>query len=134
VGVSCLGASVGSGSFVNLGERGERERAVADYVLLTTGEGKMPEGDEAMTAFMDAWGAWVGELGAALKDGGNPFAASTAIDPSGAVTGSSTVDASGYVIITANSMEDAVEMAKGCPALVTGNTVNVFETASMGPS
>ena len=56
MGVSCLGASVGSGSFVNLGERGERERAVADYVLLTTGEGKMPEGDEAMTAFMDAWG------------------------------------------------------------------------------
>ena len=107
---------------------------MADYVLLTTGEGKMPEGDEAMTAFMDAWGAWVGELGGALKDGGNPFAASMAIDPSGTVTGRSTVDASGYVIITADSMEDAVEMAKGCPALGTGNTVNVFETASMGQS
>ena len=49
-------------------------------------------------------------------------------------TGRSTVDASGYVIITADSMEDAVEMAKGCPALGTGNTVNVFETASMGQS
>lgn len=30
---------------------------MADYVLPTTGQGKMPEGDEAMTAFMDAWGA-----------------------------------------------------------------------------
>ena len=107
---------------------------MADYVLLTTGQGKMPEGDDAMTAFMDAWGTWVGELGAALKDGGNPFAASTAIDSSGAVTGSSAVDASGYLIITADSMEDAVDMAKGCPALGTGNTINVFETASMGPS
>lgn len=31
-------------------------------------------------------------------------------------------------------MDDAVQMAKGCPALGTGNTVNVFETASMGQS
>lgn len=107
---------------------------MADYVLLTTGKGKMPEGEDAMTTFMDAWGVWVGELGAALKDGGNPFAASTAIDPSGAVTGGSAVDASGYLIITADSMEDAVKMAQGCPALGTGNTINVFETASMGPS
>ncbi len=81
---------------------------MADYVLLTTGQGKMPEGEEAMTAFMDAWGAWAGGLGAALKDGGNPFSAAKTIDSSGAVSDGSSVDASGYCIITADSMEDAV--------------------------
>ena len=105
---------------------------MADYVLLSTGHGKMPEGEEEMTAFMNAWGEWVGGLGAALKDGGNPFMAAKTIDPSGAVSDGSPVDASGYVIITADSMEDAVEKAKGCPALGTGNTINVFETAVMG--
>jgi hypothetical protein len=104
-----------------------------DYVLLSTGQGTMPEGEEAMAAFMDAWGAWYGGLGTALKDGGNPFAASKSIDPSGAVSDGSSVDASGYIIITADSMEDAVEKAKSCPALGSGNTINVFETASMGP-
>jgi hypothetical protein len=106
---------------------------MADYVLLTTGEGKLPDGDEAMNAFMDAWDRWVHELGAAVKDDGEPFAASTAIDPSGAVI-SSAVDASGYLILTADSMEDAVQMAKGCPALGVGNTINVFETFSTGES
>jgi len=107
---------------------------MADYVLLSTGTGKMAEGEEEMKAFMDAWGAWYGELGAALKDGGNPLGASKTIDPSGAVSDGSSVDASGYIIITADSMEEAVEKAKGCPALGTGNTINVFETVSMGPS
>ena len=107
---------------------------MADYVLLSTGTGKMAEGEEEMKAFMDAWGAWYGELGAALKDGGNPLGASKTIDPSGAVSDGSSIGASGYIIITAGSMEEAVEMAKGCPALGTGNTINVFETVSMGPS
>jgi hypothetical protein len=107
---------------------------MADYVLLSTGHGKMPEGEEEMTAFMDAWGAWAADLGTALKDGGNPFSAAKTIDPSGAVSDGSAVDASGYLIMTADSMEDAVEKAKGCPALGTGNTINVFETSAMGGS
>ena len=110
----------------------DKERDMADYVLLSTGNGKMPEGQEAMSAFMDAWGAWATGLGASLKDPGNPFMGAKTIDPSGAVSDGSAVDASGYIIIAADSMEDAVEKAKGCPALGTGNTINVFETAVMG--
>ena len=105
---------------------------MADYVLLSTGEGTMPEGEEAMQAFMDSWGAWYDSLGSALKDGGNPFSMSKTIDPSGAVSDGSALDVSGYIIISADSMDDAVEKAKACPALATGNTINVFETASMG--
>lgn len=94
----------------------------------------MPEGDEAMGAFMAAWGAWAAGLGAALKDPGNPFMGAKTITPTGEVSDGSAVDASGYIIITADSMDDAVEKAKGCPALGTGNTIHVFETATMGGS
>lgn len=107
---------------------------MADYLLLSTGHGKMPEGEEEMTAFMDAWGTWMGGLGDALKDRGNPFnPGAKTIDPSGAVSDGSLVDASGYCIITAGSMEDAVEKSKGCPVLGTGNSINIFETSDMGP-
>ena len=106
---------------------------MADYLLLSTGKGKMPETEEEQKAFMDAWGAWMGGLGAALKDGGNPFnpGATKTIDPSGSVSDGSPVDASGYLIITADSLDAATEMAKTCPVLLSGNTINLFETVDM---
>lgn len=45
---------------------------MADYVLLYHG-GSMPETEAEQAAVMDAWGAWYGGLGEAVKDGGNPF-------------------------------------------------------------
>ena len=102
-----------------------------DYVLLTTGHGTMPQG-EGMTAFMAAWNAWVADLGAALKDGGNPIMAARTIDPSRNVRTGSDVDVSGYCIITAGSMDEAVDKAKGCPALDTGTSISVLETVVMG--
>ena len=105
---------------------------MADYVLLSTGHGKMPEGEEAMTAFMVAWEAWAGGLGAALKDPGKPFSSAKSIDPSGVVGDGSLADCSGYSIFSADSMEDAVEIAQRCPVLLTGNGISLYETSSMG--
>ena len=45
---------------------------MADFVLLYRG-GSMAESDEERAAVMDAWTAWFGSIGAAVKDGGNPF-------------------------------------------------------------
>ena len=45
---------------------------MSDFVLLYRGGGQ-PESDEARKAVMDAWTAWYGQLGSAIKDGGNPF-------------------------------------------------------------
>jgi hypothetical protein len=36
--------------------------------------------------------------------------------------------ASGYSIIQADSLDDAVEMAKGCPVTLGGASISVFET------
>ena len=100
---------------------------MADYVLLYSG-GSMPETKEEQDAVMAAWNAWFGELGGTLKDGGNPFTpASKSIGSDGSVTDGGG-SASGYSILTADSLDEAVDKAKGCPVLQGGASITVYET------
>jgi hypothetical protein len=105
------------------------EEAVADYLFLYRG-GSMPETEEAQAKVMDAWTSWFGQLGGAIKDGGNPFTpASKTVAGDGSISDTSASPAaSGYSIITADSLDAAVDLAKGCPVLEGGATVEVYET------
>jgi hypothetical protein len=99
-----------------------------DYVLIYQG-GAMPEGEEAQKAVMDAWDSWFATVGDALKDGGNPFTgASRSIGTDGSVSDGGGGSASGYTIVKADSLDDAVTLAKGCPVLQGGASITVHET------
>ncbi len=102
---------------------------MAKYLLLYSG-GSMPETEAEQGAVMQAWGAWYGGLGSAVVDGGNPFTPSAkTISSDGSVTdGAGDSTDSGYSIIAANSLDEAVEMAKGCPVLQGGAKITVYET------
>ena len=99
------------------------------YVYIYTGGG-MAETPEAQEAVFAAWGAWFGELGSAITDGGNPFGESTVVG-SGSGSGSGSATATGYSIVTADSLEDAATLAKGCPILDAGGSVAVHEALDM---
>ena len=77
---------------------------------------------------MDAWNAWFGELGDKLVDGGNPISNVKTIAPNGSVTDGATAAPSGYSIIKADSLDEAVALAKGCPVLQGGASLVVGET------
>ena len=102
-----------------------------DYLLLYSG-GSMPESEEEQSTVMKAWDAWMHDLGPALKDGGNPFApgAAKTISADGAVRDGAG-SASGYSVISADSLDDATAKAKGCPVLQGGATIEVYETFSV---
>jgi hypothetical protein len=100
---------------------------MAKFVYIYSG-GKMPETPEEGQQVMAAWGAWMGGLGSAITDQGNPFGASTTVSPSG-VGGAGT--AGGYTIINADSLDDATKKADGCPILAAGGSVGVYETVDM---
>jgi hypothetical protein len=108
---------------------------VTDYLLVYSG-GAMPETPEEQAAVMQAWTDWYTALGDAVKDGGNPTSGQAkTIAPDGSVRdGASGV--SGYTVITADSLDDAVTRSKGCPVLRSGGSVEVHETfdvmAAMG--
>jgi hypothetical protein len=86
-----------------------KESVMTDYLLLYSG-GSM------------------GQLGSSLKNGGNPFTpASKTIANDGSVSDGG-ASASGYSIISADSLDAAVDLAKGCPVLQGGATITVYET------
>ena len=102
------------------------------YVLLYTGGG-MPETEAEQAAVLAAWGAWYDSLGDGVVDFGNPFTPlAKQIASNGTVTdGPVGAMASGYSIIQANSLDDAVTMARGCPILKAGGQISVYETLEM---
>ena len=80
---------------------------------------------------MPAWNAWFGEQGDKVMDAGNPFAdGGQAVEPSG-VTTIENWPCTGYTIVKAESMDEAVAMAKSCPVVASGGTVRVYEALPM---
>jgi hypothetical protein len=107
-----------------------REEAdVTDFLLVYRG-GSMPETQEEQAKVMDAWTQWFGQLGGALKDGGNPFTPqSKTISGDGSVSDTAgATAATGYSILSADSLDEAVGLAKGCPVLQGGASIEVYET------
>ena len=101
---------------------------MANFVLLYIG-GSMAESEAEQAAVMEAWGAWFAGLGSALVDGGNPFTPVVkSIESNGQVTnGPIGIAATGYSILKANSLDAAMELAKGCPVLQSGGQISVYE-------
>jgi len=103
---------------------------MANYVLVYKG-GAMADTDAEREAAMAAWGGWFGSLGAAIVDAGNPFGPSTSVAADGSVDGAGASGLTGYSVLTADSLAAAVELAKGCPVLAHGGSVEVYETFSV---
>ncbi|HEY5630469.1 MAG TPA: hypothetical protein VIR16_13265 [Candidatus Limnocylindrales bacterium] len=100
---------------------------MANYLLVYRGGG-MPEGEAETAKVMAAWDAWFHQLGDALVDGGNPASGTKVIAPDGSVTAGGASSPSGYSIIKADSHDQAVSLAKGCPVLGGGASIDVVET------
>jgi hypothetical protein len=94
---------------------------MAKYVLAYTG-GKVAATDEEREASTAAWRAFLGGLGDALVDPGNPFG------PSSSVGSGDGAGLSGYSVISAGSLEEATEKAKNAPIVANGGGVEVYET------
>ena len=104
---------------------------MAKYLFVYHG-GKHPETEEEAAAVMDACGSWMGGMGAAVIDGGNPVGKSTTVHAGGKVTNDGGSNpASGYGLFEAASLEDAIAKAKGCPILGSGGSVELAEAIDM---
>ena len=72
------------------------------------------------------WGAWFAGLGAAISDMGNQVGTVRTLRSEGGGDPATAV-LTGYVVITAASAEEAVRLARGCPGLRRGVSVEVGE-------
>jgi hypothetical protein len=101
---------------------------MANYLLVYHGGPGMPATPEEGARVMKTWTDWFADLGEAVVDGGNPSTQTRRIGANGAVTNDAS-GPSGYSVIRAGSLDDAVAKAKGCPVLTApGASVQVVET------
>ena len=101
---------------------------MAKYLLVYHG-GSMPETEEEQQRVMAAWTDWYTALGASVVDPGNPIGRTSTVSSDGSVAeGGGANPASGYTVVEADDMDDAVAKSKGCPVLLGGGSVEVAET------
>jgi hypothetical protein len=100
---------------------------MANYLLAYSG-GSVPDTDAERDAQMAAWGKWFQDLGEAVIDGGNPFGPSKAISADGTINDGGQSALTGYSVIAAPGLDQATELAKGCPVFAVGGRVEVYET------
>ena len=99
---------------------------MTDYLWLFSG-GTTPPTEEARTRAMNAWQLWFEETGRhAVKDMGFPFMPMARQVSEGGVN-VERADTTGYLIVEADSVEEVLDLAKGCPVLQAGTKITVFE-------
>ncbi len=104
---------------------------MSKYLFVYHG-GKHPETDEEMAKVLDDWGQWMGSMGAAVIDGGNPVGMSSTVNPDGSVSDNGGSNpTSGYGLFEASDHDDAVAKARGCPILAAGGSVELAEALDM---
>lgn len=94
--------------------------------------GGMPDTPQEGAKVMAKWNSWYEAMGASVADGGAPVGMSKTVTSLGVEDGGGANPLSGYTVVTADNMEAACEMAKGCPILDNGGgTVEVAEAMDM---
>ena len=105
---------------------------MAEFLYLYRG-GQFGTTPEESQQIMQKWMNWFKELGAGgnLKDGGQPLEPEGKVvrGKSGPVTDGPFAEAKdlvgGYTLVEADSIDRAAELAKGCPILERGGSVEV---------
>lgn len=105
---------------------------MANYLLVYHGGGPMDPDEAAQAKVMEAWTNWFGQLGASVVDGGNPVGRNWTTNSDGTTEDGGANPATGYSVISADSMQAALEMARGCPIIDAGGSVEICETFNVG--
>jgi len=104
---------------------------MAKYLFVYHG-GKNAESEAELAESLDAWGSWFGSMGAAVIDGGNPVGKSSTINSDGSVVNDGGANpASGYSLIEASDLDDAISKARGCPILNVDGSIEIAEAIDM---
>ncbi|RKX79742.1 MAG: hypothetical protein DRP60_04175 [Spirochaetes bacterium] len=103
---------------------------MAQYVITYLG-GDQPSTQEEGRKHFAKYQEWLSSLGDSAISPANPFKETRTVNPDGTVTTGSKILMSGYTIIEVDSMDRALEIAKACPFLDIGGSLEVSELMKM---
>ncbi len=100
------------------------------YVIVYLG-GNQPASPEEGKQHFSRYMEWLTALGDAAVSPANPLKNTCTVNPDGTVSSGGTTAMSGYTVIEADSMEAALSVAKSCPFLEVGGSLEVSELMEM---
>jgi len=100
------------------------------FIISYIGGSKPATREEGMQHF-SKYKAWLSALGEAAVSPMNPFGDTHTINPDGTVEKGSQSSMSGYTVVVAASIDDAITMAKDCPFLEIDGSLEVSELKQM---
>ena len=100
-----------------------------NFILAYMGRG-MPENPEEGAKKRENFMAWISSLGDAVVNPGTPLGMSRTVSSGGVSEGGGSNFMSGFSIVKAESLDAAVEIARGSPYLEMG-TIEVAEVMEM---
>ena len=103
---------------------------MAQYIITYLG-GDQPSSPEEGKQHFAKYKEWLSSLGDSAVSPANPFKNTSTVNSDGTITTGSSTSMSGYTIIEADSMETVLEIAKACPFLDIGGSLEVSELGQM---
>jgi hypothetical protein len=100
------------------------------YVIVYLGGNQPATLEEGKRHFAKYMG-WLSSLGDAAVSPANPLKDTCTVNSDGTVSTGGTSTMSGYTIVEADSMASALTIAKACPFLDIGGTLEVSELVEM---
>jgi hypothetical protein len=104
---------------------------MTNYVFAYSGGNGVAAEEVERNAQMALWSQWFRELGSSVVDGGAPTGTAKTVGPGGSVSEGGSRGLTGYSVVSSDSLDSAVELAKGCPVVEVGGTVDVYEAIAM---
>ncbi|MGD9900640.1 MAG: YciI family protein [Calditrichaceae bacterium] len=103
---------------------------MAKYIITYLG-GNQPSTPEEGKQHFAKYKDWLASLGDSAVSPANPIKNTSTVNSDGSVTTGSATAMSGYTIIEAASMDTALKIAKACPFLDIGGSLEVSELMKM---
>ena len=100
------------------------------FVITYIGGNKPATQEEGMQ-HMAKYKAWLSALGESAVSPANPMRNTHTVNPDGSVTEGGQSSMSGYTIVMVDSLDEAISIAKVCPFLEIGGSLEVSELMQM---
>ena len=96
------------------------------FIITYIGGNKPSTPEEGQQHFVK-YKAWLSSLGESVVSPANPLGNTHTVNPDGTVAEGSLSSMSGYTLISVDSIDDAVSIAKACPFLEIGGSLEGSE-------
>ena len=103
---------------------------MAQYIITYLG-GDQPSSPEEGKQHFAKYMEWLNSLGDSAVSPANPLKDTNTVNSDGSITNSGTSTMSGFTVIEVESMDEALSIAKKCPFLDVGGSLEVSELMQM---